>query len=190
MGWGLSLSVRMMACGLNAARQAASSNSRRYWRVSSTACLITSTGTSSAAGSLSISPALFLKSPAQSCSSRRKSLGDVLIPAATYQFWLSQAEFIAATAHKRLDCQCLLLGFGHKKSSGQLPEEDMSSPLGCHVCGRIPLSRRPPCQGRQVGECASALVLMMFGRIASSRLGCKWTNLKAELGLRKRGRGF
>ena len=38
----------------------------------------------------------------------------------------------------------------------------MSSPLGCHVCGRIPLSRRPPCQGRQVGECASALLLMLF----------------------------
>jgi hypothetical protein len=49
----------------------------------------------------------------------------------------------------------------------------MSSPLGCHLRGRIPLSRYPPCQGRQVGECAGALLLMLFklsqvvGRAAS-----------------------
>lgn len=59
MGCGICLAVRMMACGLNAARHAASSDSRRNFRDSSTARLNISSGTSSAAGSLSISPALF-----------------------------------------------------------------------------------------------------------------------------------
>src|SRR6478735_6089583 len=49
-----------------------------------------------------------------------------------------------------------------KKSSFRLPEEDDSaSPLSCHSRSRIPLSRLPPCSGKQVGRTLRPFLMLV-----------------------------
>ena len=60
--------------------------------------------------------------------------------------------------------------FRHEKSSISLPEEDdNASPLSCHFRGRIPLSRLPPCSGKQVGRTLGPLLMLVPARHALHR---------------------
>ena len=147
-GSGRLLSVMMMACGLNAALQAASVDSWRYRSVLSTASLIASTGTSSAVGSARTSPAAPAKSPARSRSSRRRPFDTFWYPQrrASSTGLRPRSWHRSRTSASIANCCC---GVSDIENPPSVCRRRTIHPplLVATLRGRIPLSRRPPRQG-------------------------------------------